>query len=344
MSRRSKSFPMSSWPAGVKDTILKAIEGGRVKRATGRAHSLAPLTPKTAAACLFALKQFVLVSGISLDSKALNDCSCWGERHFVDDAVEFWLEDDLKPSSIVTQLEKAAIALTRGGFEVTWMRLAISDIQRANCGTKVKKKAPATSEELFSLGKAIMDEARQKLVAGRDSQALFDYRDGLMVAILALVPLRISNLLHLELGSSLNNSGSDWHIAIESEETKTRQSIVRVVPAVIVPDLECYLLDVRPDLVRGPQVNSVFLGLDGQALKYLSAYNAIRKWGHEKLDRELSPHMFRHAAASHANGAGLGLKTGAAALGHGNMTTTERHYASASAPVDPGIIAKTLRV
>jgi hypothetical protein len=78
---------------------------------------------------------------------------------------------------------------------------------------------------LLELGVQLMDESEP--VAGvpisKDDAVL--YRDGLMIALLAFIPLRRKNLVSLEIGRHLVQEGDAWFVIIPHNETKTGKPI-----------------------------------------------------------------------------------------------------------------------
>ena len=63
------------------------------------------------------------------------------------------------------------------------------------------------------------------------------YRDGLMIALLAFIPIRRKNLAALEIGRHLVREGDGWFVIIPGEEAKTGTAIEFPVPEL----LESYL-------------------------------------------------------------------------------------------------------
>ena len=62
-------------------------------------------------------------------------------------------------------------------------------------------------------------------VAERTSKAhAFQYRDGLVIALLALIPLRSRTLTALRIGQHLVKTGDSWALDIPAADTKTRRA------------------------------------------------------------------------------------------------------------------------
>jgi hypothetical protein len=67
-------------------------------------------------------------------------------------------------------------------------------------------------------------------MAENDTAALLDYRDGLMIALLAARPLRRRNLAMITIGRQLIRVGDAWDLIFAAEETKTGQPIEAILP------------------------------------------------------------------------------------------------------------------
>jgi integrase len=105
------------------------------------------------------------------------------------------------------------------------------------------------TRQLFDLGVELIGRAAGK--AGWE-RALC-YRDGLIIALLALRPLRIGNFAGLRLGHHLQRRSQEWWIALAGDETKNRMPTEQPLPAVITPWLETYLAEHYMTLLRrGP--------------------------------------------------------------------------------------------
>lgn len=74
------------------------------------------------------------------------------------------------------------------------------------------------SDELFGLGLSLIDKATA--LSGREAALL--HRDGLMIALLALVPLRRRNFAGLRLDRNVIAINDVWLITLDGSETKTR--------------------------------------------------------------------------------------------------------------------------
>ena len=93
----------------------------------------------------------------------------------------------------------------------TWLAIITKRIA-SKAKRKPQKHHLVTSERLYALGIKLMDRAVESATNAADvSKAdAFDYRDGLMLALLARVPLRRRTLAALRIGQQLVKSGDLW--------------------------------------------------------------------------------------------------------------------------------------
>ncbi|WP_198378584.1 hypothetical protein [Neoroseomonas rubea] len=86
-------------------------------------------------------------------------------------------------------------------------------------------------------------DARARVAAARD------YRDGPIIATVSLCPLRVKNLLGVEIGGQLRMSARRATLTFAGTETKTCKPIDHSWPPILLPHLERYLAEVRPILL-----------------------------------------------------------------------------------------------
>ncbi len=90
---------------------------------------------------------------------------------------------------------------------------------------KRKKYNMVTSETLYALGIALMDRALSSGKPVTASSVQTTYRDGLIIAFLALIPLRRRTLGLLRIGQHLVKSGAGWAVDIPAEDTKSKRPL-----------------------------------------------------------------------------------------------------------------------
>lgn len=154
-------------------------------------------------------------------------------------------------------------------------------------------------------------------------------RNGLMVALLALCPIRLRNFAALEIGKTFREVQGTWWIALPSIITKSRRPDERAVPVLLSPAIHAYLNNARPFLLGSASATNA-LWLSSTRRRQLTAKNLgtlISKMTLETVGVDVSPHLFRTAAASTAAVYGGNVPHLASALlNHTDPRITEQHY------------------
>jgi integrase len=158
-------------------------------------------------------------------------------------------------------------------------------------------------------------------------------RNGIMIALLALCPIRLKNFAALEIGQTFKDLQGRWWITLPGNMTKTGRPDERPVPAWLNRDIDVYLNQSRPVLLRSrPFTNALWISsTTGRPMTTKNIGTLISKITFETLGVDVSPHLFRTAAASTA--AAYGGNTphlASALLNHTDPRVTEEHYNRAS--------------
>jgi hypothetical protein len=121
---------------------------------------------------------------------------------------------------------RGALRLICPGVDWSWL-LTISERIKAAAPRKPRKYHLVTSEHLYALGIELMDQAVGEAEAAKSitKARAFQYRDGLIIALLALIPMRSRTLVALRIGKQLVKTGDLWALDIPAADTKTRRSL-----------------------------------------------------------------------------------------------------------------------
>ena len=79
------------------------------------------------------------------------------------------------------------------------------------------------------------------------------YRDGLVIMLWALRPERRRGFVQIRIGQQLCRVGEEWRLIFAAEERKSRRPSQMSVPKTVVPFLEHYLKEVRPQFPNAQQ-------------------------------------------------------------------------------------------
>jgi integrase/recombinase XerD len=178
-----------------------------------------------------------------------------------------------------------------------FLERAVRSVTARAVPSRNKEPRLRPSDELVELGLALMRKATT-LSIRRRSRAATLYRDGLMIALLALRPMRLRNLAGLELGRTLHQGPAGWHITIPADETKTHRGIEAGWPPDLVDALAIYLARHRPVLLHGSAVKALWVSTAGRALAEHSIRQTIIARTQAAFGVSITPHLFRDCAAT----------------------------------------------
>jgi integrase/recombinase XerD len=183
-----------------------------------------------------------------------------------------------------------------------------------------------TSVQLLDLGQKLMDESRPALDSQLDIHNAVQYRDGLMIALVAFVPIRPRNLAALEIGRHLVKEGDQRFIIIPREETKTSTAIEFPFPELLEPYLALYLDVVRPRILGHRTCAALWVSPKGGALSQVGINKSFNRLS-TRLGFRITPHDARDAAATTwAISAPDQIGVARDLLAHSDLRTTIKHY------------------
>lgn len=131
--------------------------------------------------------------------------------------------------------------------------------------------------------------------------------------------LRVSELIDLKISNLFFESG---FIKIEGKGNKER-----LVPISnkAIKEINLYLSEYRRNLrIHGPHEDVLFLNRRGKKLSRVMIFTIIKNITKKlKIDKNISPHTFRHSFATHLIDGGANLRAVQEMLGHESIITTE---------------------
>jgi site-specific recombinase XerD len=188
------------------------------------------------------------------------------------------------------------------------------------------------TEVLVEAGLTLIAEAENSRKMSKLGQAR-QVRNGLMVAMLAMHPIRLKNFADLEIGRNFVEIKGSWWIVLSASETKEDRHDERRIDDLLQPALDCYLKKYRPFLAEADQsTGALWLSSnDGASMSYAGVERVLTETTRTTVGIPVSPHLFRTAIASSAaihGGANPDLAS--ALLHHTDNRVTEEHYNRAS--------------
>ena len=176
-----------------------------------------------------------------------------------------------------------------------------------------------TPKLLKSIPKSISEKEVEALLAAPDEKTDIGLRDKTMIETLYSCGLRISELTNLEL---LNLNLRQGVIRVIGKGQKER-----LVPMgdQLIGLLELYISSSRKNLLSKRHSDFLFLSTRGQRMTRQSFWHRIKHYclasGFEP--EKISPHVLRHAFATHLLNNGADLRVVQLLLGHSDLNTTQ---------------------
>jgi integrase len=236
--------------------------------------------------------------------------------------------------SVWTQVDKLMAVLVAGRPAGTWgwLRRVVRRLKaQAHPVRPIASRLLPTSE-MFATACAAMDAIEADPPRERqfgDTSA--HYRDALMVALLAARPLRRRSVALLEVGQHLVATGTGYRLILDELDTKTGAPIAFPLPDALAPYMRRYLDHHRPRMLNGVRTTALWVTRQRTPLAYNSIGKSVKTATRRLFGRELTPHLFRHAAAtSTAIAAPKEARLIRALLGHKTLAMADRVYNKAS--------------
>lgn len=235
---------------------------------------------------------------------------------------------------------RRALALIAPEQDWSWFRPLLKNLERLARRAHTTLHNFVPSKKLFGFGLALMQQAeaadRMSLVKKAEL-----YRDGLAIAFLALRPLRLGNMLALEIGTYIVEVSNGYRVFLPSTITKAHADLEFLAPVALTPWIGRYIDQHRKLLLAGPfgansgvveHINHLWLARSGQQFPVASFEAMIVKRTLGEFRIRLTPHSFRHCAAtSIAEDDPENFQIIRIILGHSTIRTAEQHYIHAKA-------------
>jgi integrase/recombinase XerD len=231
------------------------------------------------------------------------------------------------PYSVACQIDSfygaARILLPKQDW--TWLRQMRKRLFAA--APPVRRGPVITSMQLHDLGFALMTESGLTPHRPATLKAALQYRDGLIIALWAYIPVRHKNFAAIEIGRDFVKEDSKWCIIIPPEDSKTRVPIDFEIPDDLEGQLETYLQLVRPRLLRLPSCKALWISAKGGPLSYSALGPVVTRHTNERLGIRVTPHDARDAAATlWAIMAPDQIGVARDLLAHERLSTTNKYY------------------
>jgi integrase len=318
-----RSLPISEWPGADRVGWTEALRPAQRLKRGGVACHLAPVSQADIANRYGLYLDFLLRNGrLDLTGDVAGRVTSDNVRNFVAElyvrvrSVTVW--------NSVYKLRRAA-QLIAPAADFGWLieiekDIALTVIPRS------KSDRLVLTERLVEAGLTLIEEAE---TFGKTPLArAAGVRNGLLIALLALHPIRIKNFAALSIGDTFVKVGDRWWLHIPAENTKSHRIDERQVPEFVTEVVNRYVETHRPLLRGGAQHPALWVSsTTGRQLTTKNLGTLISKITREAIGVDVSPHLFRSAGASTAAVYGRDRPHLASALlNHRDPRVTEEHY------------------
>ena len=169
------------------------------------------------------------------------------------------------------------------------------------------------------LPKVLSEKQVEALLAAPDPETPLGLRDRAMIEVIYASGLRVSELVNLKLHEVGLNEGVVRAFGKGSKE--------RLVPLgeIALDWLQRYLREARSDILNGRQSDALFVTGRGGAMTRQAFWQLIKRYALSAgiAPERLSPHVLRHAFATHLLNHGADLRVVQLLLGHADISTTQ---------------------
>jgi len=169
-----------------------------------------------------------------------------------------------------------------------------------------------------SLPKSLSEEDIESLLAAPNLEKSSGLRDKAMLELLYACGLRVSELVNILLTELSLTEGI---VRVTGKGSKTR-----LVPMgeEAVDWIKKYINEGRKDILKQQSSKYLFVTLRGQAMTRQAFWYLIKRYSIlAKINKPMSPHILRHAFATHLINHGADLRVVQVLLGHSDISTTQ---------------------
>lgn len=320
-AERVRGCPLHEWPISDREAWQQACVPSRRLKPGGAAGRLRPSTQTSLVRAYGYLLDFCRRTG-TFDENA--DVVAHVTHEIIDDFV-----DDLRRrvssvtrASYISKIHRIAKILAPGR-DFVWLREIEGDL-RYEARPRPKYHRIVPSDRLLTLGLQLIERGNTGYHLSKLACARL-VRDGLMIALLSICPIRLGNLANLRIGRQLRWVDGTWWLILEASETKSGRPDERPIPGILAPHIDEWVEHGR---ILFPEPWDAFWpSTKGGALAYTYVGEIITKTTLRELGVPVNPHLFRHCAVyTIATVAGDRMGIASELLQHTNPRTTEKYY------------------
>jgi hypothetical protein len=298
-----RSLPIQEWPVADQRAWEEACRPGVRLKPGGRASYLAEVSRKDFATRYGAFLGFLRRNGkLKLKAPAATQVTVSSVNAYVTElkarvtSVTTW--------NCVYKLRRAA-ELLNPSIDFSWLAEIESELALVMM-PRSKFDRLVLIQRIVEAGLTLIAEA--EMHAKSNFERTIGIRNGLMIAILALCPMRLKNFVALEIGITFKEVNGSWWISLPSSSTKNKRWDERRIPNSLNHVIGLYLSEGRPVLLRSAV---------GDNSLWISSRTG-RRFTNKNLGTLISDHLsdtrHRRVAASFPNCGSLNCCNEAAAV------------------------------
>jgi integrase len=330
MKAKVRSLPIEFWPESDRKAWISASRPSQRLNRGGAGSHMKTITLDDLARRYGYFLDFMNRRGLLDPTKAAGG-------HVTPENVDAYLKELIaRVGSVTVQGSiyklRRACELIDPALDLSWLADIEKDLALV-MQPRSKADRWVLTEVLVEAGLTLIAEAENSRRMSKLGQAR-QVRNGLMVAMLAMHPIRLKNFAALEIGRSLIEIKGSWWIVLSASETKEDSPDERRIDDLLQPALDRYLKKNRPELAGAVQSSLTALWLssnDGSPMTYDGVARAVTETTRSTVGVVVSPHLFRTAIASSAAiHGGANPHLASALLHHTDHRVTEAHYNRAS--------------
>jgi integrase/recombinase XerD len=319
-----KHLPVNEWPKADREAFRAAYEPGDVFDET--AGSGAHLAKPTRGAIELTYRRWL---GF-LKANHPEDLWMAPAERIVPERVRAFIDHlsaEVRPSTVAAAGARlyAAARLIAPATDWTWLRSIKSRLATRACPQdRFDRLVPPL--QTLNFGIELMDAALALPISGRKQREI-QYRDGLLLALLSLWPIRRRSIAALTVSRHLEFDDAGVNILLHPSDTKARRAESFRVPEQLLPYLMHYLKDVRPVLLGRTAHDGFWASLNGPPLSAGRFLGIIHARVTAKFGKAMGVHDFRRAASTFLAMEApekVGLIPGV--LQHASPDVGDRHY------------------
>jgi len=205
----------------------------------------------------------------------------------------------------------------------SWLKAVVSNLG-LDIRPAAKRHRVVDADRLLDLGIRLMDGA------DLDDGALtgpIQYRDGLLIALLASRPIRRRTLALMRLNQHLVKTGNRYVLCFEQTDVKNKRPIEFYLPECLTCYIDDYVTRVRPRFPGAGTHEGVWASAKGGPMHPEALNDAVKRHTQVAFGHGINLHLFRDCAAttlavhdpSH-------VACAKDVLGHADPRTTDRNY------------------